>query len=395
MNSSQYDDSKHGQKVLKNDNQIEEKKPEFRSVQITAHQTGAFQMMRQPKYSSALKNHTSSTEAKKARWVVITAKPMPNWSLARGVLLTDEDATLVSSRIDESLRRRSVQVRFNENQAEAVCKTKTYLEYKVSLYADLEGGTHVEVIRLRGCGMAFNVERRAIIDAAKGFGGNRDNLSASFTPKKLEIPADLMSLYKPPSLSDLENILETACDQFHSNDHNDMLFALQNLVSMTTASKIHSATAYQMSNLIMKNKSQIRDLILSIYAAVAQNTRDEVSEQICTSCLTILINGIISFTISENNSSLDKECSNFIEAIIPCLVEGVSNFKCTHNSCLALQCLLALISKSPLACNKVGELNVSPIIEQAERYGSMEHLELQKTAKSTIDILQRRTIAVI
>jgi hypothetical protein len=180
---------------------------------------------------------------------------MPIWPLERGVLLIDENASLVSSRTDDSLRRRSVQVWFNENQAEAVCKTKTYLEYKVSLYASLEGGTHVEVMRLRGCGMAFNVERRAIIDAAKGLRGNKGNLSASFTPK-LEILADLMSLYKPPSLSDLKNILETACEQLHSNDHNVMLFALQNLgVSMTTASKIHSKTAYQMSNLIMWNKS--------------------------------------------------------------------------------------------------------------------------------------------
>jgi hypothetical protein len=351
--------------------------------------------MRQPKHSSALKNHTSSTEAKKARWVVISAKPMPIWPLERGVLLIDENASLISSRIDDSLRRRSVQVRFNENQAEAVCKTKTYLVYKVSLYASLEGGTHVEVMRLRGCGIAFNVEHRAIIDAAKGLGGNKGNSSASFTPKKLEIPADLMSFYKPSSLNDLENIWETACEQLHSNDHNVRLFALQNFVSMTTASKIHSKTAYQMSNLIIWNKSQIRDLIVSLYATAAKNTRDEVSEQICTSCLTILINGIISFTVSENNSSLDKECRNFIEAIIPCLVEGVSNFKCTHNSCLALQCLLALISKSQLACIKVRELNVSPIIEQAEWYGSMEHLELQKTAKSTIYILQRKAIAVI
>jgi hypothetical protein len=365
-----------------NDNIIEDK-PKFRSV---AFDSRPFQ----PRISTLFKGKSNIIEPckgmrkeqqGKTRWAVINAKSIPYFGLVKGSVSIDDIAMIISARIDESLRLRSVEAKFDVDCAEAICKTSDFLKYKICLYSGPDdNSTHMEVIRLQGCGLAFRKERQAIINAAKGLGGN------PVTPKVMQIPAELRSLYTPPSSSHLENVLDRACDHFHSRNRHNVLFALQNLASITNADKTHTETAHKMSMLIMENKSNARDLIVSIYTSEAKNMSDDISEQICNSALCILTHGLIS--LSRKDGYLDRECKHFTEQLLPCLTRDVESCKCTHNACLALRCFYLLISNSSIAYNNARENNVFNVLAQAERYGSAEHLKLERVARSTIEILK-------
>lgn len=368
--------------------QIEESKPQFCSIAVESYGSAMSRQIMNPSKAMTAKTAPANSMGK-SRWAVNVAKPVPMWGLLSGTKFFDEESAIVSSRIDESLRLRSVEARFDVDQAEADCKTDDFLCYKIYLYAGREGGTHVEVMRTQGCGFAFRKERQAIMNAAKGLGGKQ---MASFGPRKLTIPADLLASYVPPSIDDLENALHRACDQFHSNNRQVLLFALQNLATMTAADKVHAETASNMCKLIMQNRCNVRDMIVLIYSSEAQSMADAMSEEICAGCLRVLANSIVSMPSKNDDNDGDDA---FIREFVACLVHGVSNYRCTaNNACLALTCLFSLLSRSKLACMKAKEMNANMVLEQARQYGSVEHFKLEQTARSTIDILQKQTIVI-
>jgi len=315
--------------------------------------------------------------------------------LDRKAILVHDSATTVSSRIEESLRLRSVQAQFDNIRAEASCHTTNFLHYTINLFAGPEGSTYVEVRRMSGCALSFRNEREAAINAARCSEVRKHDPIPVRAVPKLVIPKDLLNLYVPPSLSDLEDTLDRSSDQFHSRNRHTVLFALQNLVSMTTPDKVCQETAHKMSKLIMQNKSDIRDLLVTTYISEAHNAGDEISIQICNAVLRILINGIFALSLnSKNDAFLDGECGYFVSQLVPCLVESIENYRLTHNTCLALNCLCLLTERSSLACAKAREINAANIIRQAEAYGKREHLKLEQAAKSTLASLQRELIVI-
>ena len=135
-------------------------------------------------------------------------------------------------------------------------------------------------------------------------------------------------------------------------------------------------------------------MIVSIYANEVHNLRDERSEQICSACANTMINGMIALSINEREDFWDQECNYFVDNLVPCLLEGIVNRKCTHNAYLALKCLRLLVRQSSWACNKARDSSIRSLIEQAELYGQNEHFDLEKAASSTIDILQSQSIVI-
>merc|ERR1712038_1827679 len=170
---------------------------------------------------------------------------------------------------------------------------------------------------------------------------------------------------------------DRAGDQFHSRNRHAILFTLENLVSMTSADKVYQETARTMSKLIMQNKSDIRDMLVTIYISEAHNgsARDNLSMQICNAVLRILINSIFALSSSSKDDGfLDGECKYFVEQLVPCLVESVGNCQFSHNTCLALRCLCLLTERSTLACEKAREMKAGEAIERVGLHGKGEHL---------------------
>ena len=192
--------------------------------------------------------------------------------------------------------------------------------------------------------------------------------------------------------------------------------------------------AHQMSVLVMQNKYDIRDQIMAIYRAhqehivsslgTAHSNRitndhfgDEVSEQICSASLAILTNGTLAlykhkvvnnnkYKQNINHDERDYYCfdeeeqpplkPSFIEMFVPLLIEAVAKHMiCTNNACLALQCLEAMIIHSSRAREMLQEMeggdqyhgSVGTIVEEARLYGCREHLKLEQTATSMMEVL--------
>lgn len=341
----------------------------------------------------------------KVRWIVTAPPTKPIYDLERGWQKINESPLVVSARLDHSLRLRSVEATFDSNRAEATCKTSNFLRYKIYLYTGNDKGnndsTLIQIIKVNnGCGFEFTKEYEAVINAAKGLGGSlqRSVKALSSMAMTMTLPPDFLDLYEPPSDADIEDSLDRIIDQIHSKHDNAVLFALQNLHSITTEDKHYSETSNRASMYVIKNYNGIRDMITKIYAnRVGDIWENEKSDQICHASLIVLMNGIqqslpppgknmssASFSITDDRSK------HFIEQLVPSLLDGVRNYsKNAHTACLAMECLYLLAMNSPLARTEIGEVNdISVAVEGAKLYGSTEHLKLEKAASSMMEILQ-------
>ena len=329
------------------------------------------------------------------RWDVTVPKPMPIFPLERGTKLINESISTVSKRIDECLRKNSIQATFDVDKVEATCKTAAGLQYKIFLYAGPENDdgstTHVEIIKMKGCGFQFTKEKEIIINAAKNLQENPEKSRNVM----MKIPLDLLELYVPPSIHELESMLDRISEQLHSRNRKTLLFALQNLASMTTPDKSYPQNAHQMSRLVMQSRSDVRDIIVAIYTA-AHDMIDESSESVVSSCLHILLNVTQSFYGEHNNTNSKKllaqqggeDTKYFIDQLVPSLLTAVTNCKDTHNACLALNILCILIEHSPATCVILRERDAITVIKEAQLHGSMEHLKLETIARRTVETLQ-------
>jgi len=204
------------------------------------------------------------------------------------------------------------------------------------------------------------------------------------------IPSSMKDLYVAPSRNELENILYTTVDQLHSSNRETNLFALQNLAFMTNSNKANLETARNLSRLLMKSRSGICDMIVSIYACETREMNGEKSQQICDACLCILANGIDS--LSKDNNVLDQDYKDFTENLTSSLLHSLEGLECVHHTCLVLRCLSLLVNNSSITCDAVQKTNVGGCMKKALELGREEHFMLEKTAMSTIGVLQSKLI---
>ncbi len=344
----------------------------------------------------------SSNVGRKAptRWAVTAPKPKPIYGLERGTVQINEPVAIVAARIDDCLRLRSVEAKFDSKRAEAQCKTSGMLRYQIYLYAgesnsDNSGrasgegsteSTFVEIMKVAGDGLSFINERNAIVDAAKGLGGVRDSNKSSTNNNKMmmAIPDELLDQYVPPSDTEIEDMLNRISDQLHSKYDNAVIFSLQNLRSMMTPDKHYPNTAAnRVSKYIIGNYNCIRDMIASLFAARSGNIKDnERNEQICNLSLDILINGMQTlFSDGGTTCTQDYECEQLVQMMVPSLEATVSNYdNYAHTACLAMKCLCLMVTSSSFARAMVSQTNIAKDVEEAKLYGSMEHLKLEQEA---------------
>lgn len=334
-----------------------------------------------------------------SRWAVTAPRAKPSYGLENGTVQINEPAAIVAARIDNCLRLRSVQAKFDSDRAEALCKTSSMVQYQIILYdagdSDESGeqststSTFVEIVKRNGDGFSFINERRAIVDAAKGLGGVK-----SRSPMMMVLPDEMLDQYVPPSDTEIEDMLDRATDQLHSKHYNAVIFALQNLYSMMTTDKRHSNVANQVSKYIIGNYNDIRDIIASLFASRAGDMKDERNEKICNLALDIFNSAMQAFLSDKNNDGgKDYECKYFVESMVPPLVAAVENYdQNPHTACLAMKCLSFMATSSSFARTMIGETNFAKDVEEAKVYGSMEHLRLEQEASSTMKTLQSQLV---
>jgi hypothetical protein len=335
----------------------------------------------QPRFASFSSPKNIADALPTNKWYFSSANPKPKFGLQKAITIK-EDPNHVAARICDSLRLRSVNAIYNKS--EAICTTSGFLVYAIYLYdGDSEDTTLVEVIRRKGCGFAFRMEREAVLNSARGFGG----IPPSKFPTIMKIPEDMLKTYKPPTQREHEDTLIRATDNLHSKDQEVRLFTLQNLSAITTSNKVNHESAYLMSRLILKNSNDARDIIVSLMSS-CMNNHDDGSEKTLNSCLSILSNILMLTSEMQNlEGYLAQNGSDFAESMVPYLVSIVKSSRCPHSQCLALKCLCLILKNSSESRNKVSEEDLV-IVRDAESYGKARHKSLETEARSILAALK-------
>jgi len=278
------------------------------------------------------------------------------------------------------------------------------VHYRISLYAGQSGhndSTLVEIVKTnKGCGYSFQSERRAIVNAAKGLGSvTAAGAAASKITTMLTMTPDLLDQCTSPKDVEIEDILIRTTDQLHSKHGSALVFALENLHTITTPDKYNVETPAQVSTYIIQNYNHIRDIIAAIFVSRAGNMEYEADEKVCNLSLEILINCMQASSLQKGNDGVasidDYECGHFIDLMVPSLVSTVAKYhKNAHTACLAMKCLCFMATTSSVARAAIGGTNIWKAVEEAKVYGSMEHLRLEQEAHQTMRTLQSQLIAV-
>lgn len=319
--------------------------------------------------------------SRNGRWVFQYAQPIPFFPLTNAIVIM-YSPHIVAARLYDSLRLRSVDTQYDGSTA--ICTTSSYLTYSINLYDDKEGNTMMEIIRIDGCGFAFRREREAVVAAAQGKGG----IPPSNLPVMLKIPENLLKDFKAPTEREHEDTLMRASDQLHSDKFEVQLFVLRNLSAITCSDKVNQESAQIMSRLIMKNSSNVQELIVSILRSCLEDYNDR-NVQMINSCLSIFCNALSLLSdlkLLENFLLEDESSDDYVNEVIPLLIKVVSNCKCPHNACLALRCLCLLYNNSTIAQDVLGDESQKYVTE-AEKFGKQKHMKLEKEAQALLAAL--------
>lgn len=320
----------------------------------------------------------ATTPSKSGRWVFRFAQELPFFQLANSIVIM-YSPHIVAARLYDSLRLRSVHAKYNGSQA--ICTTSSYLTYSIDLYDDKDGNTAMEVIRINGCGFAFRREREAVLAAAQGKGG----VPPSSLPVMLKMPEDLLRDFKAPTEREHEDTLMRASDQLHSNKFEVQLFVLKNLAAITCSDKVNQEAAQIMSRLILKNTSNVQELVVSILASCLEDYNDH-NVQMINSCLSIFSNALALLSdlkLLENFMIEHENNDEFVSDVIPLLIKVVSSCKCPHNACLALRCLCLLYNNSTIAQDLLSDESQKYVTE-AEKIGKQRHMRLEQEAQALL-----------
>lgn len=328
------------------------------------------------------------SESLRNRWnYAAEAKGSPMFPLHNPVEVKG-NASEVLTRLDSSLQQRSVEAKFDDENCQVLCKTNQFLIYSIDLYAGSENpeNTRLEIIRRQGCSFAFRQEREAIINAANGLGAD-SKPKRSNQPPRMELPPELLSLYKPPTKNDLTIILEKAVDQLHTSRRDVQLFTLQNLAAMTKPDKINSGPSVTMAKLILQeNVANIREIITENVSSF--EPKDQMNEEILNAYLSTLSNSLESMTLKADNAQ-NNMFEDFANRLIEVLVDLYDQRycgNCVHNMYLTVKCLCILIGKSPLS-SIITDEKLEGVMRHAKKCGQKQHLKLQNEASSALDIL--------
>ena len=337
-------------------------------------------------------------ESRTRRWNVTMPKPLPSFGLDKiGSSQIHKSANYISQQIDKYLRLESICATFDNVNAKATCRTTNgNLHFQIYLYSDPVNNqsTHLEVLKIKGCGFTFIKQRKNIMNVAKGKG----LVSSKQLKQSLVIPPNFLNSYVPPRKHYIESMIERASKRIgKSNSLDDIAFVLQNLMSLTTPDmNPRSKSAHWMSLLIMENQNHIRDKIISTYKQQTHQVsfsiiNDEVSEKICNACITIFTNGMIAIC-KENEGKeycLDQGLKDFFQELVPLLVEEVANCEnVIMNACLALKCIEVLMCHSKLTYNMLRKTSrFEALVEKAKIYGMREHLKLENASNALLQIM--------
>lgn len=194
---------------------------------------------------------SATSRPAKFQWTLPDAPTLPEFHpLERtAVFVPNEEAPVVSGRISDVLRDRSIEASFDDTKGRARCVSADGVDFRVRLYrgrGPYGHGIIVEVQRRFGTSINFHSDTQAILDSAEG----KTPLPPPVAPATLPLgPQD--DNYSPSAGSSLGMVAR----MLNFPGYDAQYLALQTLTSLTDPAKMGYVTAKSVSTELMTSSS--------------------------------------------------------------------------------------------------------------------------------------------
>jgi len=348
--------------------------------------------------SNILNNVPRSPDKSSSTWKVTSLTSVPtDYTLKRGYRQVQGQPQVVSSRISDCLRSRSIHAEYAQDKALATCQTADNVHIRIRLFAGKDDGTVlVHVHRMKGCGFSFREDCSAILDAAQDVKVGNTNRGLP-DPSAFTIPPSILQKdSKPLDSTFLEQSVADCATHLQSNKRELQVFALEHIAAMTDATKSSQSTSKTVSQIIMMNPEGVRKslAILLITGSLTDETSERYNDtahaQEMKSLGLAILSNIMMALSKDGTLDLvmrgDAENTFFTNELMPALLRDVRNYEvCPHCSSLAAKSLSVLFQHSSMArkrCKNV-DGNLAALMNAVE-YGARSHASLQQEAANAI-----------
>lgn len=312
-----------------------------------------------------------------------------------------EDASVVASRITESLRSLSIEAKFDCEKAKVKCKTSDCVGFRIRLYAGGETGQPVVVEVQRRCGSAsvFMHSCRAILNAAEGKAFPVKNASPLMSMPIGQMKC-LQSIVHEESKNDngSEGALDGVMVMLRSSRSDLNLLGLENLCCLTDPLRTAPTAALRISKCVTIGdvKYDIREEIRvlterDVFASgfdQEQEGADRHVDQLRHLALKVFANSLSMCSKDGCLVAPVKEQKWFGDNLIPSLVDEVK--RAPTSACNAHQatcCLHSLASCSDHARRLVVDAGAVESLKEALEFGEARHALLAMESRQCLKLL--------
>ena len=331
-------------------------------------------------------------------------------------VVRDENANVISNRISDCLRSRSIKTRFSKSRDNvAKCRNTDFCKFTVRLYAGDGGGVLVEVQRLCGDAVGFMRDCRAVLNAAEGrvVGGEKGRGEHEEIPIFLRLPVSQMSFLKDaclPEVTDEEqaDTVNITADLLSSRQCDTNNLGMESLVILTDPEKTLKATAVLASRRILcpdheaNHHFNVHNYVMSLLiyddncaapsdsSAASSSTHgvavfiEDHSTRLRNLAMSALSNalgllsneGLLSATIAPHREW-------YMTVLLPRLIGDLSAAALRpHDACYASRCLSVLAESSVDFAARLRAIGVCDAARNAEEVGVREFALLEHDARS-------------
>jgi hypothetical protein len=299
------------------------------------------------------------------------------------------DAKEVASRIQNSLKKLSIQAEYDGSKAKAKCTTCDMVSFRIRLFAGGENGLPVvvEVQRRNGSMASFMRSCKAILDGAEGKEVCVETTSsAKKLPPFIKGPIGgmkcLESVYnKSDPVVDMKSDLERATEMLKSNTRDTNVLGLENLSQMTDALKTRPDIALMVSQkILLAEECDLReDIAVAVQRDVFSPEDDGYSANSLTDQARHLALMIFSNSLAllSKKGTLDDAVRSqkwFTSFLIPTLVDEVRSCQASANNSYEAACgLCCLASSSEAARRAMHDIGATDDLLAAQKFGKDHH----------------------